>query len=201
MLNHPTAPYPDGDRSIIACPNCGSGEYLHNEDGNRNAFCGQCGQAIDWDDGTQEHPEPRAAARITDVCTGLPVVNAFVLQPDIDPAAVHALRAYAMRTEDAELSMALLDRIAPLERQEENPFEKSARALQTLFDKAWSLNCSSETRTEFTQFMTQQLSVVMQDFDYLVQNWLLYSGSCPVQKPPVQQPGRDNRAPNSIEKR
>lgn len=33
----------------MACPSCGSGEYLHNEDGNRCRFCGQCGQAIDWD--------------------------------------------------------------------------------------------------------------------------------------------------------
>ncbi|MBQ3184156.1 MAG: hypothetical protein IJB57_10900 [Clostridia bacterium] len=42
------SPYPDGDTSIEACPICGSGEYLHNEDGNRNGYCGQCGQAIDW---------------------------------------------------------------------------------------------------------------------------------------------------------
>ena len=32
------------------CPNCGSGEYLHNEDGNRNRFCGQCGKAIAWNE-------------------------------------------------------------------------------------------------------------------------------------------------------
>ncbi len=31
------------------CPVCGSGEYLHNEDGNRNDFCGQCGCALDWE--------------------------------------------------------------------------------------------------------------------------------------------------------
>ena len=47
MSTVPKSPYPDGDRSIIACPSCGSGEYLWNEDGNRNHFCGQCGQAID----------------------------------------------------------------------------------------------------------------------------------------------------------
>lgn len=40
--------YPDGDTGILACPRCGSGEYLTNEDGNKNAFCGQCGQALDW---------------------------------------------------------------------------------------------------------------------------------------------------------
>lgn len=30
------------------CPNCGSGEYLYNEDGNKNTYCSQCGQKIDW---------------------------------------------------------------------------------------------------------------------------------------------------------
>lgn len=42
------SPYPDGDTSILSCPHCGSGEYLSNEDGAQNAFCGQCGQKIDW---------------------------------------------------------------------------------------------------------------------------------------------------------
>lgn len=42
------SPHPDGDKNILACWRCGSGEYLHNEDGNRNDFCGQCGQRIDW---------------------------------------------------------------------------------------------------------------------------------------------------------
>jgi len=41
----------------MACPSCGSGEYLHNEDGNRCRFCGQCGQAIDWDGSTGEETE------------------------------------------------------------------------------------------------------------------------------------------------
>ena len=44
----PGPPHPDGDESILACPTCGSGEYLYNEDGNRCCFCGWCGQAIDW---------------------------------------------------------------------------------------------------------------------------------------------------------
>lgn len=43
------SPYPDGDMSIEACPCCGSGEYLHNQDENRNEYCGQCGQRIKWD--------------------------------------------------------------------------------------------------------------------------------------------------------
>lgn len=40
--------HPDGDEYILACPRCGSGEYLHNEDGNQNEFCGQCGQKLEW---------------------------------------------------------------------------------------------------------------------------------------------------------
>ena len=47
--DEPMSPYPDGDTSIIACPCCGSGEFLHNEDGNEMNFCGQCGQRIDWE--------------------------------------------------------------------------------------------------------------------------------------------------------
>ena len=48
------SPYPDGDKDILACPNCGSGEYLYNEDGAENSFCGQCGQAIDWSESYHE---------------------------------------------------------------------------------------------------------------------------------------------------
>ena len=48
------SPYPDGDEGVLACPNCGSGEYLHNEDGNRNRFCGQCGKAIAWNEETDK---------------------------------------------------------------------------------------------------------------------------------------------------
>ena len=46
--NEPLSPYPDGDTSILACPRCGSGEYLYNEDGAWNNYCGQCGQRIGW---------------------------------------------------------------------------------------------------------------------------------------------------------
>lgn len=42
------SPYPDGDESVLACPRCGSGEYLHNADENENDYCGQCGQKIEW---------------------------------------------------------------------------------------------------------------------------------------------------------
>lgn len=50
FLQMKESPYPDGDEDVLACPNCGSGEYLHNEDGNRNRFCGQCGKAIAWNE-------------------------------------------------------------------------------------------------------------------------------------------------------
>lgn len=45
----PLSPHPDGDERVEACQGCGSGEFLYNEDGNRNRFCGQCGQAIKWE--------------------------------------------------------------------------------------------------------------------------------------------------------
>ena len=32
----------------MACPRCGSGEYLYDEDGREQNYCGQCGQKIDW---------------------------------------------------------------------------------------------------------------------------------------------------------
>lgn len=31
------------------CPNCGSAEYMYNEDENENNFCGQCGTALNWE--------------------------------------------------------------------------------------------------------------------------------------------------------
>lgn len=46
---NPGSPYPDGDKSVLACPRCGSGEFLHNADEAENAYCGQCGQAIEWE--------------------------------------------------------------------------------------------------------------------------------------------------------
>lgn len=45
----PKPPFQDALRDTLECPICGSGEYLHNEDGNNNKFCGQCGQAITWE--------------------------------------------------------------------------------------------------------------------------------------------------------
>lgn len=44
----PKVPHPDGDKNIVACWRCVSGEFLCNWDGTPNTFCGQCGQRIDW---------------------------------------------------------------------------------------------------------------------------------------------------------
>lgn len=45
IKNIPKSPW---DGNVLACPNCGSGKYLYNEDGNENEYCGLCGQRIDW---------------------------------------------------------------------------------------------------------------------------------------------------------
>ena len=117
MSTVPRSPYPDGDRSILACPSCGSGEYLWNEDGNRNHFCGQCGQAIDWG---MKRPgrtcgspviavwPPGEQAEETDMETQRELLareikngkfgpNCYILNPQEDPAAVKALRALCRR--------------------------------------------------------------------------------------------------------
>lgn len=44
----PLPPFDDDDPDVLYCQKCGSREYLENEDGNRNEYCGQCGQRIDW---------------------------------------------------------------------------------------------------------------------------------------------------------
>ncbi len=46
--NTPISIYPDDDSSVEACPTCGSGEYLYNDDGDICRYCGQCGQRLDW---------------------------------------------------------------------------------------------------------------------------------------------------------
>ena len=196
MNTEPKSPYPDGDHSILACPSCGSGEYLWNEDGNRNNFCGQCGQAIDWGDDTPKEPlrvaiycrvatreQAEDTSRVSqrellakDIRDGRFGPNCYILHPQEDPAAVKALRAYAAATENAELGMSLLAAIEPLEKPEHCPFDKSAEALQHLFDEAWTLNTSDKTRTPFTQLAAGQLSSIMQDFTFLVENWKLMTG-------------------------
>lgn len=44
----PLSPYTDDN--VLACPCCRSGEYLHNQDGSENVFCGKCGQPLDWEE-------------------------------------------------------------------------------------------------------------------------------------------------------
>lgn len=51
------SPYPDGDDRVIACPYCGSGEYLNNPDEANNQYCGQCGQLIDWTEPEEEETD------------------------------------------------------------------------------------------------------------------------------------------------
>ena len=40
----PEVPLAPGAIFDFTCPHCGSRDYLKNEDGNRNKFCGQCGK-------------------------------------------------------------------------------------------------------------------------------------------------------------
>ena len=53
----PVPPCEENEPEILFCGICKSGEYLHNEDGARNTYCGQCGHKIDWAyyDATAEH--------------------------------------------------------------------------------------------------------------------------------------------------
>ena len=46
----PEVPLAPGAVFDFTCPHCGSRDYLKNEDGNRNKFCGQCGKALDWEE-------------------------------------------------------------------------------------------------------------------------------------------------------
>ena len=39
------------------CPVCKSGEWMYNEDGNENDYCGQCGTKLDWDNMINEDYE------------------------------------------------------------------------------------------------------------------------------------------------
>lgn len=51
---------PFAEEGVIECQFCRSGEWLYNEDGAPNAFCGQCGHRIIWPEASEE-----AAARRT----------------------------------------------------------------------------------------------------------------------------------------
>lgn len=46
----PEVPLVPGAIFDFTCPHCGSRDYLKNEDGNRNKFCGQCGKALNWEE-------------------------------------------------------------------------------------------------------------------------------------------------------
>lgn len=45
------------ETSAPFCPVCKSGEYMYNEDGNENDYCGQCGTKLDWDNMINEDEE------------------------------------------------------------------------------------------------------------------------------------------------
>lgn len=55
----PVPPCEEGEPDVLFCGVCLSGEYLYNEDGNRNRYCGRCGYRIDWAqyDAAVEHVE------------------------------------------------------------------------------------------------------------------------------------------------
>ena len=46
LLRIPRSPYKNG----FACPNCGSSDYLYGYFDKPNKCCGNCGQAILWED-------------------------------------------------------------------------------------------------------------------------------------------------------
>lgn len=46
LLKIPRSPYKNG----FSCPNCGSSDYLYGYYDKRNKCCGNCGQAILWED-------------------------------------------------------------------------------------------------------------------------------------------------------
>lgn len=46
LLRIPRSPYKNG----FSCPNCGSGDYLYGYFDKPNKCCGNCGQAILWED-------------------------------------------------------------------------------------------------------------------------------------------------------
>lgn len=167
--NKPMSPFPDGDTHVLACPCCGSGEYLYNEDGHRNKYCGQCGQAIDWEeDGSECRPAPGLETASKD---------RYVLDPTRDQAAAKAMRTYAIVTEDDELYMRILAYLGPMiDPATEFPFRLSEQNIQELFDTAWKLNTSDETRTELSQLVVDRISQVQQDFSCLTEFWKLFSG-------------------------
>ena len=94
-LNTPKSPYPDGDTSILECPCCGSGEWLHNADESAANFCGQCGQAIDW---TEPEVHCRDCEHLTfSDCYG--AVSYTPLKVITESTLVSSLHSRTIRTE------------------------------------------------------------------------------------------------------
>lgn len=57
VITHPYAFDKDGnfdygkcDITVIECPNCGSRSKIYDKHKKKNKFCGNCGQALDWED-------------------------------------------------------------------------------------------------------------------------------------------------------
>lgn len=57
VITHPYAfdkddnlDYEKCDIVVIKCPNCRSKLKLYDKKGKKNKFCGNCGQALDWED-------------------------------------------------------------------------------------------------------------------------------------------------------
>lgn len=47
-------PRTEGKNGRLVCDICGSGEYLANGGRFRNSYCGKCGQAIDWEEASNQ---------------------------------------------------------------------------------------------------------------------------------------------------
>lgn len=45
----PKSTFEPKSRISCYCPTCGSKDFLSNDMGRLNAFCGNCGQALDWE--------------------------------------------------------------------------------------------------------------------------------------------------------
>ena len=70
MINSPFA-----EEGIVECQWCHSGEWLENKDGDRNNFCGQCGNKIDW-------PEEDGDKRWRKVSNEIPYMSSSVMCSD-----------------------------------------------------------------------------------------------------------------------
>lgn len=57
LANYKPESVVEGQSVAPYCPRCMSGEWMTNEDGSHNAFCGQCGQALNWEKIVSEDEE------------------------------------------------------------------------------------------------------------------------------------------------